>query len=111
VPPLSEREQKILEEIERGLYDEDPLFAQGRRARPSGSTAGRAKLGALTFVLGLTLLITFFITRLLLIGLLAFGGMVAGIVLLAGSVSAVVRPTKRSVAEWEEKLRKRYRRR
>lgn len=122
MPPLSEREQKILEEIERGLYDEDPLFAQERRSFPIGSGARRAKLGAITFVVGLGLLIAFFATRSVFVGLLAFGGMVTGIVLLASPVSSLVSTTKgragqrretfkRSLSDWEERIRKRYRRR
>jgi hypothetical protein len=119
VPPLSEREQKILEEIERGLHDEDVLFASEDRRRPSRP---RVVAGVATFLGGLALLIVFFATRLLPVGILAFGGMVAGIVLLASPVSALVTDTKdnakdrgrtfkRSLSGWEEKLRNRYNRR
>jgi hypothetical protein len=118
VPPLSEREQKILEEIERSLHDGDPLLASERR-RPSRS---RAAAGLLTFLGGLALLIVFFATRFLLVGILAFVGMVAGIVLLASPVGALVTDTKdnakdrgrtfkRSISGWEEKFRNRYNRR
>jgi len=89
--PLSDREQQILEEIEKNLYDEDPRFARAtRRAGPRYDGSKRARLGALLFVAGLGTLLVFFVTQAILVGVLAFGGMVAGIVLVLGSSSALV---------------------
>ncbi|MGH2776569.1 MAG: DUF3040 domain-containing protein [Actinomycetota bacterium] len=89
--PLSDREQRILEEIEKNLYDEDPRFARAtRRATPRFDRSKRARLGGLLFVAGLVTLLVFFVTQLVVVGVLAFGGMVAGIVLVLGSSSAVV---------------------
>ena len=89
--PLSDREQQILEEIEKNLYDEDPRFARAtRRAGPRYDGSKRARLGALLFVVGLGTLLLFFVTQAILVGVLAFGGMVAGIVLVLGSSSALV---------------------
>lgn len=89
--PLSDREQQILEEIEKNLYDEDPRFARAtRRAGPRYDGSKRARLGALLFVVGLGTLLVFFVTQAILVGVLAFGGMVAGIVLVLGSSSALV---------------------
>ena len=52
--PLSDREQRILEEIEKNLYDEDPRFARAtRRVTPRYNGSRRARLGALLFVIGL----------------------------------------------------------
>ncbi len=56
--PLSEHEQRLLEQIERALYAEDPKFASsvsgGRMSKP----ARRRRIqGALLFVLGLVLLV------------------------------------------------------
>lgn len=56
--PLSEHEQRLLEQIERALYAEDPKFAStvrgGRLRKP---TRRRRTLGVALFVLGLVLLV------------------------------------------------------
>ena len=89
--PLSDREQRILEEIEKNLYEEDPRFARAtRRVTPRFDRSKRARLGGLLFVAGLGTLLIFFVTQLVVVGVLAFGGMVAGIVLVLGSSSALV---------------------
>jgi hypothetical protein len=88
--PLSDREQRILEEIEKNLSEEDPRFARATRRAPRFDRSKRARLGGLLFVAGLGTLLLFFVTQLILVGVLAFGGMVAGIVLVLGSSSALV---------------------
>ena len=89
--PLSDREQRILEEIEKGLYEEDPRFARAtRRVTPRFDRSKRARLGAVLFIAGLATLLGFFATQMVVVGVLAFGGMVAGIVLVLGSSSALV---------------------
>lgn len=56
--PLSEHEQRLLEQIERALYAEDPKFASTvRGARMRGPTRRRRLQGAALFVLGLVLLV------------------------------------------------------
>lgn len=121
--PLSEREQKILEEIEKTLYKEDPSFARETDkmvTRPEGKS--KARIGILVFLLGFGTLIAFFVTGQVIIGVLAFGAMVAGIVLVAGSASSLIpgrgergpNPGDRLSAaarSWEERLRERYRKR
>ncbi|TCN51668.1 DUF3040 family protein [Rhodococcus sp. SMB37] len=56
--PLSEHEQRMLDQIESALYAEDPKFASTVRGKRMGMASNRRRLqaGAL-FVLGLTLLI------------------------------------------------------
>ena len=55
--PLSDHEQKILEEIERGLEKEDPRFANAvSRASLRGHAARRIRLGAFGFVAGFVML-------------------------------------------------------
>lgn len=56
--PLSEHEQRMLDQIESALYAEDPKFASTVRGNRLGAASNRRRLqaGAL-FVLGLTLLI------------------------------------------------------
>ena len=56
--PLSEHEQRLLEQIERALVDDDPKFASSVR---SGDRRGKARrklqLGVLLFVVGMAALI------------------------------------------------------
>ncbi|MEH3157128.1 MAG: DUF3040 domain-containing protein [Gordonia paraffinivorans] len=56
--PLSEHEQRMLEQIENALYAEDPKFASNVRRRRFGGSAARRRLqAAVVFVIGLALLI------------------------------------------------------
>ena len=86
--PLSEREEKILEEIEKNLHAEDDLSARGTVDSPD-SPRNKARFGVALFVVGLATLVGFFLSRSLWVGLLAFGAMVAGAVLLASGVSGL----------------------
>ncbi|MBF6174137.1 DUF3040 domain-containing protein [Nocardia blacklockiae] len=56
--PLSEHEQRMLEQIESALYAEDPKFASTVRGGRLRSATGRRRLqAAALFVLGLVLLV------------------------------------------------------
>ncbi|MFW0792877.1 DUF3040 domain-containing protein [Gordonia sp. CPCC 205515] len=56
--PLSEHEQRMLEQIENALYAEDPKFASSVKRRRLGRSSGRRRLqAAAIFVLGLVLLV------------------------------------------------------
>ncbi|MGV9826209.1 MULTISPECIES: DUF3040 domain-containing protein [unclassified Gordonia (in: high G+C Gram-positive bacteria)] len=56
--PLSEHEQRMLEQIESALYAEDPKFASSVKRRRLGRSSGRRRLqAAAIFVVGLVLLI------------------------------------------------------
>ena len=59
--PLSEDEQRILHEIERSFYENDPAFARGVKESPTVYRhAGRnMKWAALGFVAGLAIMIVF----------------------------------------------------
>jgi len=55
--PLSEHEQRLLEQMERALYAEDPKFASALRGSDlRGHYRRRALLGAFGVVVGLALL-------------------------------------------------------
>ena len=59
--PLSEDEQRILDEIERSFYKHDPAFARNVSTATLTRQAGRnCKLAALVFVVGLVILLTEF---------------------------------------------------
>ena len=124
--PLSEREQKILQEIERDLYREDPAFARDVKRPPRFAEGMRARLGIGLFACGFLMLIAFFVvtsaTRSqafsLLLGVLAFAAMVAGIVMMVGSLRALAtskdQPRDRLVQalkRWESRVRDRYKER
>lgn len=119
--PLSDREQQILAEIEKGLYKEDPAFARGyRKSAPRMEELRRLRIGAVTFATGFALLLAFFVTSAVLLGLAAFGAMVGGIVLIAGAMRSIAQsrtrgpsPRERAqqyLSQLEERLRERYKR-
>ena len=116
--PLSDREQKILEEIEKNLHSEDPRFAREVGGPSRTPHKNNIRLGLLIFFLGLGLLIAFFVSGALVVGVIAFGTMVGGIVIAAGSIGGLANSgrTQRerfssAMTEWERKLRERYKRR
>ncbi len=121
--PLSEREQRILDEMEKSLHQEDPVFARDDERAPGGvGAAHTARRGVLMFVAGLLVLFAFFMTKQVWIGALAFGSMVWGIVVVAGSVRNAASSPRRTVtnfgdrvgryaSDFEQRLRQRYKRR
>lgn len=118
--PLSEREQKILEEIEKELYEEDPNFARGVKRVPVSGEVRRFKIAVLTIVAGFLLLVAFFVSQAVVVGVLAFAAMVAGIVLAAGSARGLLSGRSpfglrrerlaRALGQWEQRIRERYKR-
>jgi len=123
--PLSEHEQRLLEQIERALYAEDPKFAStvrgGRLRKP---TRRRRLQGALLFLLGLVLLVVGVAVKALWLAssfpvlsvvgfLLMLGGAVLAVTSVGSSSSAA--PAKESEAErngftgrMEERFRRRF---
>ncbi|MBW3651233.1 MAG: DUF3040 domain-containing protein [Actinobacteria bacterium] len=70
--PLSEDEQRILQEIERNFYDSDPAFAREVSTKTLYRHAGRnLKWAGVGFALGLVVLILGF-TQSVLLGFLGF---------------------------------------
>lgn len=81
--PLSEHEQRLLEQMEKALYAEDPKFATSLRSTPGARAArGRAALGVLAVLAGLGLLLAGVVTTLIVVGVLGFAVMLAGSVLV-----------------------------
>lgn len=78
--PLSEHEQRILAEIERGLLAEDPGFVERtRKASSQEERARRLRWAVVGFVVGLVMLLG--LTFNLLFGFAGFGLMLASVVL------------------------------
>jgi hypothetical protein len=72
--PLSEHEQKILEDIERSLQKEDPRFAQQvTRHSLFSLLSTRIRIGVLMFIAGFVMLMLFMIS--LWVALAGFGVM------------------------------------
>jgi hypothetical protein len=124
--PLSEHEQRLLEQIERALYAEDPKFAStvrgGRLRKP---TRRRRLQGVAVFVLGLVLLVVgVAVPQLWLADSFPVLSVVGFLVMLGGAVVAVTsvgsggktqQPTKtaepdknRFTGRMEERFRRRF---
>lgn len=128
--PLSDNEQRLLEQMERALYAEDPKFASAMRgaARRRG-VAQRLALGGAGVVLGLVLLIVGVAggsQNTILIGVLGFVLMLAGtayavsahrrpgptgVVTSAGSVRKPTGKTRRNKGSFLQRLEERWDRR
>lgn len=79
--PLSEHEQRLLEEMERNLYQNDADFVAkvgGRRSKPSYRSI---VLGILIGVLGVACLLVGVFSQVAIIGILGFVIMLAGVLL------------------------------
>ncbi|MGI8683309.1 MAG: DUF3040 domain-containing protein [Mycobacteriales bacterium] len=78
--PLSEHEQRLLDQIERALYAEDPKFATSVRARDLRSHYRlRMARSAVAFIAGLVLLFAGLIAKVVPIGVLGFVVMLAAL--------------------------------
>jgi hypothetical protein len=92
--PLSEQEQRLLEEMERSLYQNDADFVatvSPRRGRPNYTFL---VIGVLIAVLGVAVLVSGVIIRQPLVGVLGFAVMFAGVLL-------AVAPPRRGAAPAE----------
>ena len=77
--PLSDHEQRILEEIEKQFYEQDPKFARGVATGTLHRSLRRNfRRGIALFVLGVFVLLAFFLQPNVLVGVAAFLIMLAG---------------------------------
>jgi hypothetical protein len=110
--PLNEREERILEEIERNLYAEDPKLAQTVAKTSLGArTRRRQRLAVVGFVAGLIIMLGTF-TRM---GYLAGAGfilmVVSGATIVIGyRARAEARSGQASILGWVDDIRQRLRR-
>jgi hypothetical protein len=71
--PLSEHEQRLLEQMERALYAEDPKFASSLRGKDPRSTFRRRVLiSSVGFVAGVVLLMTGLVQQTPLVSVIGF---------------------------------------
>jgi hypothetical protein len=92
--PLSEHEQRLLEQIERALVDDDPKFASSVRTGDRRLKARRKlQLGALLVLVGLAVLVAGPVTGSVVLGvigfLVAFGGVTLGVLNYRSATGAV----------------------
>ena len=113
--PLSEREQQILDELEADLRGDAASSPAAASSRPRERFAG-LKIGVLLVLVGVVMLVGFFASGNILVGVAAFALMVLGIVLGASSVRAemtrggdLAERVTGMVTGWERSLRSRYR--
>jgi hypothetical protein len=77
--PLSEHEQRLLEQMERALYAEDPKFASSlRSAGPRPGSRRRAAIGVLVALVGVALLVAGAATSIIPLGVVGFLAMLGG---------------------------------
>jgi hypothetical protein len=79
--PLSEQEQRLLEEMERSLYHNDADFVAGAAGRHGRPTYTMVVTGILIGVVGVATLIAGVVVRLPIVGVLGFVLMFAGVLI------------------------------
>ena len=76
---LSEHEQRLLEQMERALYAEDPKFATSLRSTSMArGSRGKAAIGVLVVFAGIAVLITGMALQATPVGILGFALMLVG---------------------------------
>ena len=91
--PLSEHEQRMLDQIESALYAEDPKFASSVRGAHLHAPSARRRLqGAGLFVLGLAMLVAGVAVKATMIGGFPVLSVIGFVVMFAGVVFAVTGP-------------------
>jgi hypothetical protein len=99
--PLSEHEQRLLEQMEQALYAEDPKFATSLRSGAAGKASrGRAAVGVLILLGGITLLMVGAILPMIALGVAGFIVMVIGATLTYLGLRG--RPADAAAAEGDE---------
>jgi hypothetical protein len=91
--PLSDHEQRMLDQIESALYAEDPKFASSVRGGSLRAPSARRRLqGALLFIVGLALLVIGLAVESLWMGDFPIVSVVGFVVMFGGVVFAVTGP-------------------
>jgi hypothetical protein len=93
--PLSDHEQRMLDQIESALYAEDPKFASSVRGGTLRAPSARRRLqGAALFVLGLALLVAGVAFKATMIGSFPILSVIGFIVMFGGVVFAITGPRR-----------------
>ncbi len=98
--PLSEHEQRLLEQMERALYAEDPKFASSLRGKdPRSNFRRRALLAGLVFLVGVVLLMTGLVAQQVPVSIVGFVLMLASAFFAVTSYRAVTTAAKLGVVD------------
>jgi hypothetical protein len=91
--PLSDHEQRMLDQIESALYAEDPKFASSVRGGGFRAPTARRRLqGAALFVIGLAMLVSGVAFKATMIGNFPILSVVGFVVMFGGVVFAITAP-------------------
>ncbi|WP_102142684.1 DUF3040 domain-containing protein [Mycobacterium hubeiense] len=91
--PLSDHEQRMLEQIESALYAEDPKFASTVRGGTLRAPSTRRRLqGAALFVIGLAMLVSGVAFKATMIGSFPILSVIGFLVMFGGVVYAITGP-------------------
>jgi hypothetical protein len=98
--PLSEHEQRLLEQMERALYAEDPKFASSLRGKdPRSNFRRRVLLAGFGFVVGVVLLMTGLVAQIVVVSVLGFLLMLASAFFAVTSYRAVTAAAQLGVVD------------
>jgi hypothetical protein len=98
--PLSEHEQRLLEQMERALYAEDPKFASSLRGKdPRSHFRRRVLVAGLGFVLGVVLLMTGLVAQAVLVSVLGFVAMLGSALLAVTSYRSMTTAAQLGVVD------------
>jgi hypothetical protein len=106
--PLDDREQRILEEIERQFYQEDPKLAQTVRNTTLATVAARRVRWASVGLVGGLIVMLLFFTSNRFIALAGFLAMTGSTFWIVSAIRA--RKGWGSIAAWTDRTRRRWRR-
>ncbi|HEX9776256.1 MAG TPA: DUF3040 domain-containing protein [Actinomycetota bacterium] len=116
--PLSEHEQRILDEIERRLSEEDPKFARSASAAtPRGVAIRRVKRASGGFFLGLAILVSGLVVGLddgnliVVFGLAGFAVMLTSIIVIFRASRDIGPPATGHRSSWVERMEERWKKR
>jgi hypothetical protein len=94
--PLSDHEQRMLDQIESALYAEDPKFASSVRGGTLRAPSARRRLqGAALFVIGLAMLVSGVAFKATMIGSFPILSVIGFMVMFCGVVFAITGPRSR----------------
>jgi hypothetical protein len=96
--PLSEHEQRLLEQMERALHQEDPKLASTLRQGSNRSVNGRqVLLGSVLVVIGLAGLLGGVMANLVVLGAVGFLLMLGGTLFIGAAFRAPEKPNSETV--------------
>jgi hypothetical protein len=98
--PLSDHEQRMLDEIESALYAEDPKFASSVRGGTLRAPTTRRRIqGAALFVIGLAMLVSGVAFKATMIGTFPVLSVVGFLVMFGGVVFAITAPRRTKTSD------------